>query len=69
MVQPVSWLVFLVLHENNPKGKAKLVREDKGEALVTGIWFLVHYHCKQPGKRFTKVFRYLNTPSSIYSNI
>lgn len=37
MVQPVSWLVFLVLHEKNPQGKPKLVTEDKGEALVTGI--------------------------------
>lgn len=30
MVQPVRWLVFLVLPENNPQGKAKLVTEDKG---------------------------------------
>lgn len=30
MVQHVRWLVFLVSHENNPQGKAKLVTEDKG---------------------------------------
>lgn len=37
MVQPARQLVFLVLHENNPQGKAKLVTEDKGQAFFISI--------------------------------
>lgn len=33
MVLPVRQLVFLVLCEMHPQGKAKLVTEDKGQAL------------------------------------